>query len=276
MSYFISFLFWLIFGSFISVLVWRIKNNEKGILFWRSKCPKCNHVLQPNDLIPILSYIFLKWKCRYCWNKISIIYPILELATWLTFVFITYLLLWTGNIDVFLNNLFLVIYWWIVWVFFVALAFYDILFYEISFILAGILWVLLLLPQIFWIIWDLKQAIIFSFSWLIVFVLISFVRLKLRKIEWLWGWDAIWAALIGLVYPILYQILWLYEYPGWVGFYILLMIGFFLAAFVWLFGLIFKKYNFLSKLPFLPFMFLWIVVFVFYWKDILSWLFSWF
>ena len=274
MAYLVSFIFWLVFGSFISVLVWRIKNNESWIFLWRSKCPKCNHILQAPDLVPVFSYIFLKWKCRYCNEKISVIYPILELVTWLVFVFITYLLLWNWNLENFLNNLPLVVYGWVVWIFFVALAFYDILFFEISFILAGILWVLLLLPQLFWWIWNFEQAIIFWVSWFFVFLLISFLRLKARKIEWLGWWDAIWAGLIGFLMPILVQIMWLYQYPWWIVFYLILMFWFFLAGVVWIFWLISKKFNFLTKIPFLPFMFLGVILFIFVGKAVLIWLFS--
>jgi len=275
MSYIISFIFWVAFGSFISVLVWRIKNKEKGIFFWRSQCPKCKHVLWVSDLVPIFSYIFLWWKCRYCGNKISVIYPILEVVTWLTFVFITYLLLWTSDLNVFFNNLPLVIYWWLVWFFFVALAFYDILFYEISFVLAGILWVLLFLPQLFWWIWNFLQAVIFWVSGFVIFLLISFLRLKVRKIEGLWWGDAIWAVLIGFLIPILIQVMWLYQYPWWIVFYLVLMFWFLIAWIVWFFWLITKKFDFLSKIPFLPFMFLGIVLFVFVGKYVLAWLFSW-
>jgi len=200
----------------------------------------------------------------------------LEITTGLVFSFITYLLLGTGDLQIFLNNLGLVIYGWIVGVFFVALAFYDILFYEISFILSGFLAFLLLLPQFFGWVWNFWQALIFGFFGFIFFLGISFLRLKLRKIEGLgWG-DAIWAALVGFLVPILIDILSLYQYPSWMIFYLILFLWFLSAGVVGIAGLFTKKYNFLSKLPFLPFMFFWIVLFVFVWKLILNWLFSWF
>jgi len=269
MVYVISFIFWLVFGSFISVLVWRIKNKEKWILFGRSKCPKCWNALQPVDLVPIFSYIFLKWKCRYCWEKISIIYPILELTTGLVFVFVSWLILQTGNIKVFLENWQYVVYGWLVGVFFVALAFYDILFYEISFILVWILAILLLVPQILWIVGDWKLALILAISGFVVFLGISFLRLKVRKIEGMWGGDAIWAAILGLLTPILMDILGLH-YPAWLVFYVLIMMGFGLGALVWLFGLFWKKMNFLSKLPFLPFMFGAVILFAIFGKEVLG------
>jgi len=139
-----AFILWLIFGSFISVLVYRIKNNQSGIFFWRSQCPYCKHTLWFFDLFPFFSYIFLKWKCRYCSKNISIIYPLLELFTWFSFIFTTYLILGNFSISFFLNNYSIVLYAYLITIFIVAIIFYDILFYEISFILAGILWILLL------------------------------------------------------------------------------------------------------------------------------------
>ena len=273
MIYLISFIFWTIFGSFISVLIWRIKNNEKWILLWRSKCPKCWNILNVQDLVPIFSYIFLKWKCRYCKNKISIIYPVLELTTWIVFAFLSYLILWNSSVENFINNWQYVIYWWIIAVFFVALAFYDILFYEISFILAAILGFLLIIPQFFWIIGNWQLALMLAISWFIIFLLISYVRLKVRKIEWMWGWDAIWAAILWLLTPILIDILWINS-PAWLTFYVLLMEWFFLWALFWVLWLTNKKLNFLSKLPFLPFMFWAVILFVFTWKFVLNWIYN--
>ena len=270
----IVFVFWMIFGSFISVLVYRIKNQEKGIFLWRSKCPQCGHTLNWLDLVPFFSYLFLWWKCRYCKTKISIIYPLLELVTWLTFVFSTYLVLWNFNLQNWLANISYVIYACLVSIFVVAIAFYDILFYEISFILISILWLLLIVPQFLWIIWDWKLSLELWLAWFIFFVLIIYLRWKFRKIEWMWGWDAIWAILIWFMTPIIIDLLHLQFYPAWLVFYIILLLWFLVAAIVWIvFILLWKLKNTKSMLPFLPFMFLWVVLFVFVWKYVLNWIY---
>ena len=67
-------------GSFLNVCIYRIP-LEKSIVYPPSGCPKCNENLKPRDMIPILSYIMLKGKCRYCKDPISIQYPIVELIT---------------------------------------------------------------------------------------------------------------------------------------------------------------------------------------------------
>jgi len=69
-----------ILGSFLNVCIYRIPRGE-SIVFPPSHCPNCNKRLKWYDLIPVLSYIFLKRKCRYCGQKISIRYPIVEILT---------------------------------------------------------------------------------------------------------------------------------------------------------------------------------------------------
>ncbi|WP_153011982.1 prepilin peptidase [Tepidibacillus decaturensis] len=84
-------LFWTIYilltlfiGSFLNVVALRIPKNE-SIIYPPSHCPSCQHRLSVLDLIPVLSYIGLKGKCRYCRVKISPIYPLGELLTLVLF-----------------------------------------------------------------------------------------------------------------------------------------------------------------------------------------------
>ena len=74
----------LIVGSFLNVVICRLETGE-GIIVGRSHCPRCKEILKWFDLIPLLSFIFLKGKCRYCKKPISWQYPIVELATGLIF-----------------------------------------------------------------------------------------------------------------------------------------------------------------------------------------------
>jgi len=73
-------------GSFLNCVIYRLETGE-SFLSGRSFCPKCKHTLGFWDLIPILSFIFLKGKCRYCKEKISIQYPLVEIFTAFSFVF---------------------------------------------------------------------------------------------------------------------------------------------------------------------------------------------
>ncbi len=75
--YIIVFLIGSIVGSFLNVCIYRIP-KELSIIFPSSRCPSCNNPVRPLDNIPILSYLLLKGRCRFCREKISIRYPIVE------------------------------------------------------------------------------------------------------------------------------------------------------------------------------------------------------
>ena len=79
----------LIFGSFYNVCIYRIPTNE-DIFISRSRCFSCGKTLAALDMIPILSYVFLGGKCRYCQSKFNIRYPLIELLTGLLFCFTYY------------------------------------------------------------------------------------------------------------------------------------------------------------------------------------------
>lgn len=68
----------LCIGSFLNVCIYRIA-REESIAFPPSHCTNCGYELKVKDLIPVLSYLFLKGKCRQCNEKISIRYPIVEI-----------------------------------------------------------------------------------------------------------------------------------------------------------------------------------------------------
>lgn len=87
-SYFIVvfFLFGTVFGSFFNVVGLRV---PKGILFTsdRSYCPTCKHQLSALELIPVISYLVQKGKCRHCKSSISLIYPLIEFSTGVLFAY---------------------------------------------------------------------------------------------------------------------------------------------------------------------------------------------
>ena len=85
----VFFVFGTIFGSFFNVLGYRLP-KEESIMFPGSHCPKCNYNLKALDLIPIVSYMFLKGRCRSCKTKISWFYPLFEFITGVIFAFSYY------------------------------------------------------------------------------------------------------------------------------------------------------------------------------------------
>lgn len=83
--YILIFIIGTLFGSFSTLAVYRIPRHE-DITHKHSYCPHCNHKLLFLDMVPILSYIFLGGKCRYCKRKIRIRYLLLEILTGLIFL----------------------------------------------------------------------------------------------------------------------------------------------------------------------------------------------
>lgn len=87
--YGIIFVFGLVIGSFISVLIYRIPQGE-SIVSPPSACRSCGSRLTLQDLIPVLSYIFLRGKCRHCTERIPARYLLVELITAGTFITLYY------------------------------------------------------------------------------------------------------------------------------------------------------------------------------------------
>ena len=87
--FFFVFIFGLVIGSFLNAIIYRIK-VKKSVWRGRSICPECKKKLKFWDLIPVLSFLFLHGRCRYCHKKISWQYPIVELLTGIVFVLVFY------------------------------------------------------------------------------------------------------------------------------------------------------------------------------------------
>ena len=73
------------FGSFITAASWRLPRNE-DILLAASHCPKCKAKLKFFDLLPIISWLISRGRCRYCHAKIGLRYLITEIITTLIFL----------------------------------------------------------------------------------------------------------------------------------------------------------------------------------------------
>ncbi|MEO1375285.1 MAG: prepilin peptidase [Cyanobacteria bacterium J06635_10] len=74
-------------GSFINVVVYRLPAGL-SILYPPSRCPHCLNRLKAYDNVPVLGWLWLRGRCRYCKSPISPRYPIVELVTGLTFVLV--------------------------------------------------------------------------------------------------------------------------------------------------------------------------------------------
>ncbi len=72
--------FGLVIGSFMNVLIYRLPRGM-SVVAGRSKCPACDHTIFWYDNIPLLSFVMLRRRCRYCGTAIPIRYPVVELVT---------------------------------------------------------------------------------------------------------------------------------------------------------------------------------------------------
>lgn len=125
----------LCMGSFVNALVWRLheqelsksKNKSKkrlgklSITKGRSMCPNCRHELAVRDLIPVLSWLSLRGKCRYCKKPISAQYPIVEIVT--SALFVLSYITWPTDFDI--TQLVLLALWLEMMVGLMALFLYD-------------------------------------------------------------------------------------------------------------------------------------------------------
>jgi len=123
----IIFILGLVIGSFINCLVYRL-NQEKsllGLFLGRSYCPKCRKSLNWYDNIPVLSFILLHGRCRYCQKQIAYHYPLVELTTAILSVVLYYFsFLSLGNWLIFAYQLFILYV-------FIALFLSDLLYYTL-------------------------------------------------------------------------------------------------------------------------------------------------
>lgn len=77
-------------GSFLNVCIYRLPKKQ-DIVFTPSYCNNCGSRIKWYDLVPVISYIFLKGKCRNCNEKFSIQYPIIELSNGAAYLGMYYL-----------------------------------------------------------------------------------------------------------------------------------------------------------------------------------------
>ena len=90
MFYLTAFVLGSIWGSFCNVCIYRLPDND-SVVTKRSFCRSCKNKIKWYDNIPLLSFIFLKGKCRNCSNKISSQYFLVELIAAISFLLIYYI-----------------------------------------------------------------------------------------------------------------------------------------------------------------------------------------
>lgn len=85
LNYIFIFFLGMIIGSFLNVCIYRIPRGE-SIVFPPSHCPHCQTRLKPWELVPVISWLWLRGRCHYCGEPVSWRYPAVELLTGLIFL----------------------------------------------------------------------------------------------------------------------------------------------------------------------------------------------
>jgi len=224
MENFFIFIFGLFIGSFLNCLIYRLEKNES---FWRGRsyCPHCNHILSWQDLIPLFSFLILKGKCRYCNQKISLQYPLVELSTAILFILIFNQFL----IFNFLN----LIYYWFITSLLIIIFVYDLKHYLIPDKIIYLAIILTLFYQFQFFSWDLIFGILPSLFFLVIIIF--------SKEKWLGMGDFKLAILMGL-------------FLGWPKILIALFLAFFIGTIIGIGLIIASKKTLKSEIPFGPFL----------------------
>lgn len=132
LRYFSVFLFGLIVGSFLNVFIYRFPRSQ-GWFFGKSFCPFCRHPLAGRDLIPLLSFLLLKGRCRYCQKPISLQYPLVEFFTAVLLVLVFWH--WDFGFDLTLGlglwDLITLLYYWTIVSFLMIIFVYDLKYFII-------------------------------------------------------------------------------------------------------------------------------------------------
>tara|TARA_E500000331_G_scaffold263826_1_gene254868 strand:+ start:111 stop:923 length:813 start_codon:yes stop_codon:yes gene_type:complete len=236
-----TFLIGCCFGSFINVIIYRLPLGE-SIIFPRSHCGKCDHRILWYENIPIISWIFLKGRCSKCNEKISLIYPIIEILTGLLFVLNNYSL----NLRFDIGSQFIpIISGWIFISILLVMAILDIKYFwlpehisRFGILVAVCLSVFLgiryeeLTSYLF-----ISETILATSLGYLIFKSISEIGFRIYKKPVMGNGDAKLSALIG-------------SWLGLKGLLISIWLAFFFAGMFGIIGLIFKKIKKDQKIPF--------------------------
>ncbi len=233
----------MLFGSFFLVVGMRLPKGE-SIITPRSHCEECGHVLKWYELIPVISFIFLRGKCHKCGKKISYLYPIIEIASGLLFgiAYLVYGMSYELIAMMIISALLLII-------FVSDLKYYIIL--DEPLIVAS-----LLILGFKWYYFGFKSMVLALLSGIIIFTFMFIIKLvgdKVMKRESLGGGDIKLSFFIGVTLGIQLS-------------FVALVIGS-LLAFPYAFYIIFK--NKAREIPYGPFLIAGTMI-VFYLQDYIS------
>tara|TARA_B100001027_G_C16256119_1_gene326995 strand:+ start:1147 stop:1908 length:762 start_codon:yes stop_codon:yes gene_type:complete len=239
-----------LWGSFANVCIYRLPLN-KNIVKGRSFCPNCNSKILWFDNIPIISFIFLKAKCRNCEFRIPFRYPVVELLN--LFIFLLVYLLF----GITLTTLLL----WILFLSFIIIFFIDIEHFiipnQITFPLMTIGFLKSFDPNLHFIFPNYINSLIGGiFGYLIIFSIIYFYK-NLRKKEGMGLGDAKLFAVIGFWF-------------GWISIPFVIFLSSFIALISITPSLLKKTKGMSSEIPFGPYIILATLVFLAFKENLIK------
>lgn len=209
----------------------------------RSECPKCGNELKWHDLIPILSFVLLRGRCRYCHKRISKAYPLIELATGLSFSILFLKIGLPFDLQT--------AYAFIMTFFLLALVFFDFRYYILP---DKIVIPLIVVTLCIDLLLKRPQLINLLTSGLLLGGLFAILHI-VSKGEWVGLGDAKLLLLIGL-------------YFGYPSSFLITVLSIWSAALIGLFLIILKRANLKSELPFGVFLSIFSIVFIIFQNEI--------
>lgn len=250
----------LLVGSFLNVLVYRI-NTAESFIGGRSHCPHCKNTILWYDNIPLISFILLNFRCRYCKGKISWQYPLIEFGTGLIFALIGWKFFILEDPKTWLATF----YYLAISSSLITILVYDYLYMEIP---GLILWPAIGFSVFYnlltdWANADLIRDPLASLTYsgaLAAFLAFTFFFLlsSLSRERWMGMGDAYLAILLGLVL-------------GWPQILLGLFLAFAIGSIYGIILIILKKKSMKSQVPFAPFLVVGTLISIFFYVPLMSW-----
>ncbi len=227
-------------GSFLNCAIYRLETGG-SFLKGRSFCPHCSHVLGFWDLIPVLSFLFLRGRCRYCKKRISFQYPLVEISC-------AFLFLLVFNFQYSLFGFLIV-------PFLIFIFVYDLKHYLIpdQAVFPALLLALSWRVFLFW-----KFGIDFDFFLAFLPALFFLLLILFSKGRWMGTGDFFLASLMALIL-------------GWPDTLAAFFLAFFTGAIMGIGLILLGKKRLKSELPFGPFLVAGTLVSLFWGTEIINW-----
>lgn len=248
-----AFIFGLIYGSFLNVVILRW-DDWMSIIAGRSACPNCKQNLRWFDMLPVISFLTLAGRCRYCQKPISWQYPAVELGT-AVLAMVGYQQIFSAGLPDATQAVIAFLAYLLVVGLLISVFFHDL--YE------------MLVPDLMGYLL-LAAAIIFgviTYGWLntLYGLLVGVVPIALLVYpsggRWMGEGDVKIAAGLG-------------AFVGWPVVAVFLLLSFFLGGLYGVLGLTLGKVKMRTAVPFAPFLIVGALLAFFWGKDIISWYFG--